>query len=379
MQIYKGAAIVAVSLLGLLATVGTVSSQAAYVTCVQAQLAAMGHSAVKATGKADAASVAAAEAVRAQYAGRKGIALIPRLNDDTAVSWCREIGALGPTYRAHMPSARPPIVLSNGGTGSLQSQMLAQAFAEAERLFRTRFGIEPASRVDIAGAASAQELARLAVELQRQHGPSFGRMDSRVGRVCGSPSTYYGGQAWLEQLLICWPHTADYTAAWRKQAQPRVTDIMVHEYMHHIQNELANFKNVYGRRSGFRGRIGPSWLVEGSAEYASLRWMESRGVRMSLQDLQKTARSVPKPLAAMLENQSLKGRKDYEIARFAAYLLISRFGEKALLDHWRYIGQGLTWEQSFAKAFGMRMQTYQQEFQTYRVDAARAAAFAVGK
>lgn len=381
MRIVRFVVVCGLAIGGLALPAGRAAAQQAYVTCVQSQLAALGYSGIKVSGKVDGASAAAVEALRAKNAGNRGMALIPKLNEATAVSWCREIGTLNPGLRRHMPAASPPLVLSGGGSGSVQTAMLAQAFAEAERFFQSTFGIYPASRVDVTGAGSGTELAKLAVELQRQRGRSYGRMDSNVSRVCGSPSDYFGGQAYREQLLICWPYTKTFSAEWRRKTQGEVTAIMVHEYMHHIQSELANDKDINARNMGFRGKIGPAWLVEGAAEYVEYRWSTSRGGRpkLSLEQLQKSSREFRKPLGAMLDNRSVKGRSQYHISRFAVYLLASRFGERAIFDHWRYIGQGYTWEQAFERAFGMKMGAFQSAFEVYRLDATAAAAFAAGK
>lgn len=67
-----------------------------YVRCVQNELSALGMSGISQTGKVDRATKAAAEAVRAQYPNARGLALLPKLNDASAVSWCREIATVKP-------------------------------------------------------------------------------------------------------------------------------------------------------------------------------------------------------------------------------------------------------------------------------------------
>ncbi len=351
-----------------------------YIVCVQSQLAALGYSGVTPTGTANAATRNAVAGFQQQNSGRHAIALIPPLTHKTAVSWCREIGAVKPALRKHMPGSTAPIVISDGGSNSLATSMLSRAFRETEQFFRSRYGIYPASRVDVAGADSGAELAQLATNLQKQRGVSFGRMSSTVSRVCASPSIRFGGQAYRDQLLICWPITKQYNSTWQREVGLIVTSIMVHEYMHHVQRELSNGKSAAKRSSPSRVRRGPAWMVEGTAELVEYRWRSGRtGKRMSLNSLQKEARESQKSLRAMHGHGTVKDASQYRIARFAAYLLEERFGEKAMFNYWRYIGQGRSWDRSFELAFGMKLSAYQNQFQVYRVDAAKAAAFAAGK
>lgn len=352
----------------------------AYVVCIQKELSAMGISGVSVTGKINAATKSGTEALRGKYASVAGIAVLPRLSQQSAVSWCREIAALKPSLRGYMPSGSASFVLGPGGPGSLQTAMLRKAFRDVQQFLHTRYGIYPASRVDVAGGSSGEELVQFAVDLQRKRGRSYGRMDSYVSEVCESPSIRYGGQAYRDQLLICWPQTGRYDAAWRKKVSPIVASIMAHEYMHHVQRELANDK-VRGGGSRTRTKRGPAWMVEGSAELAAYRWRATRGVagRKSLQALQKYARESRKGLRAMHGHGTVKGYDQYQIAMFAVFLLAERHGEKAVLNYWRYIGQGKSWEAAFKAAFGVSLGNYSSLFETLRSDPVRAAAFISGQ
>lgn len=363
---------------GLLPSLGAASD--VYVTCVQKQLAALGYSGVSASGRPDGATRAAAIAFQKQHANRAGVALIPPLSAKTAVSWCREIGAVSPKLRQYMPGSSAPYVMTDGGPGSRATNMVSRASRETEQFFRSRYGIYPASRVDVAGADSGEELAWLATQLQKLRGASFGRMSSTVSRVCKTPSTGYGGQAYRDQLLLCWRAVGRNDAAWEKKVYLTVSSIMVHEYMHHVQRELSNEKHSPNRSSSGRSKRGPAWMVEGTAEIIEYRWRIAKtGKRLSITALQKEARSSQKSLRAMHGHGTVKDARQYQIALFAAYLLEERFGVEAVFNYWRYIGQGRSWDRAFEAAFGMKMSTYQDLFQTLRVDPAKAAAFANGK
>ncbi|WP_421054693.1 hypothetical protein [Leisingera sp. D0M16] len=346
---------------------------------MQNQLAAMGVNGVSVTGRLSGATRQGAEALRQQNPQAQGLAMLPRLTEKSAVGWCREIGALQPGLRKYMPAAQAPIVTGQGGAGSVQTALLRQSFQDVESFFKNHYGIYPASRVDVAGADSGEDLAQLAVGLQRQRGRSFGRMSTYVAKICETPSSKYGGQAYLDQLLICWPLKSRYDAAWAKKVRRVVGAIMAHEYMHHIQRELAHEK-VLSKNYTPRRRFGPAWMVEGGAELGEYNWLVKRGYRkLTLQELQKSALKNSKGLRGMQNYGTVKGGEQYRTARFAVYLLAHRFGEDAVLNYWRYLGQGKSWEAAFRAAFGMSLGTYSSEFETLRRDLAQAKAFMAGK
>lgn len=347
-----------------------------YVVCVQKQLAALGVAAVSPNGSINSATRSGAEAIRAKYPTRAGIALLPRMSEKSAVSWCREIGALGAQTRQFMPGAAAPIIIGPGGQ---QTAILQNAFREVESFFRSFYNITPASRADVAGGASGKELAQFAVQLQRKRGRSYGRMSEYVSRMCETPSRRYGGQAYRNQLLICWPVSKSYDSSWYRGVYPIVSAIMAHEYMHHVQRELTNDKISSGSYSS-RRKMGPAWMVEGAAEVAENNWRVTKlGVkRKSLVEMQAYASENRKPLGGMHSYGTVKDAKQYRVAFLAVYLLAERSGEQAVLNYWRYIGQGKSWEAAFKAAFGLSLNSFTNQFERMRSDPTAARAFISG-
>lgn len=376
-------------LLRLLAIAGLVllplQSQAAeewereYIACVQGQLTALGVAGVKVTGALNATTRARAEAQRSRFPKAFGLALMPKLSDVTAVGWCRELAAAQPDLRRFMPSANPPLVMGEGGANSLQTQLLATSFSRVQSFFRTRYGLSPASRVDVAGAASGQVLARLAIELQKQRGRSRARMTDSVTENCDNPSLKYGGQAYRNQLLLCWPVANSYGKAWYDKVYPVVSAIMAHEYMHHVQRELANDK-VSGRGYRTQSKRGPAWMTEGTAELIEYRWRtEVLGRKAkSLNDLLAPAHEHPKTLASMHGWGTVGDASQYKVALFAAWLLAERNGDQSIMTYWRYIGQGRSWDSAFEAAFGESLRSFSSRFEILRHDSAQAKAYIAG-
>lgn len=351
-----------------------------YATCIQKELSALGIAGVPVTGKLDRATKSGTEALRAAYPTVPLIANLPRVSEQSAVSWCREIAALKPSLRKLMPSSSPPIVLSTDGAGGTQTVMLQRSFQNVQQFFHSYYDIYLASRVDVAGAASGDQLAQLAVQLQRARGQSYGRMGASVAEVCRTPSNSYSGQAYRNQLLLCWPAAARYDSAWRNKASRTVSRVMAHEYMHHVQRELSSDKaGSSGNRS--RSKMGPAWMVEGSAELAEYRWSVKRGgvSAKPVSILQKQARKSTKSLGGMHRHGSVDGGRQYRVAFLAVYLLAERYGEDAVIEYWRLLGQGKSWEASFRKVFGQSIGGYTQTFESLRFNTNNASAFMAGK
>lgn len=378
---HKGMRILAVLAVSLLPGLPQAAEQweKDQIACIQNQLATLGISGVSPTGKINGATKAGTEAIRAQYPSAAGLALLPKLSGVSAVGWCREIAALQPALRRFMPSAQPPLVTGEGGQGSMQTRLLATAFRDVEQFFQSQYGIRPASRVDVAGAASGEVLTQLAVNLQRQRGRSIARMKDHVTDNCDSPSLRYGGQAYRNQLLLCWPVAKQYDKGWYSKVYPVVSSIMAHEYMHHVQRELANDKVSTGANRS-QAKRGPAWMTEGTAELVEARWRRAKlGKGKSFAELQKAAHDHPKTLGGMHGWGSVKDVHQYRVAHFAAHLLAERYGDQAIMNYWRYIGQGQSWDGAFRAAFGESLSAFSSRFETLRHNTAQAKAYAAGQ
>lgn len=193
-----------------------------------------------------------------------------------------------------------------------------------------------------------------------------GGIGGHLDEVCDDGYAY-GGVAYRNQLPVCWSKKTKYSPA---QLRAKVTGIMMHEYMHHAQRELTTDKsfalpNYYARR-----KMGPKWMVEGTAEVAK---------NPGLAGLVKRAGESSKPLRSMREHGSMKSWKEYTVAHLAAQILADRSGEQAMFNYWRYIGQRRNWESAFKAAFGMGLGDFERQFEVLRRDSSKAAAFVRSK
>jgi hypothetical protein len=372
--------VLSLSLVASFVSTAAIAGKDEYISCVQKQLTALGHAPGPVNGRITQQTKNAFLQLQASHTNKPALAALPKLKKMTAVSYCREIGAAFPKARALMPSQTPFAVRSDGGAGGQQVKLLRTSFTLTERFFEQRYGIVPASRVDIAGSYDRAKLADYTVELMKLRGASLGGVKKVIEDICGELQNRYGGVAYQNQLLLCWPHSKSYGAAWFNKVKPWVAGIMAHEYMHHIQRELGNVKADGGYGSRNRRILGPLWMVEGTAEVVQQDFL-TRQMRIkmpSLSKLQKKSMVIQKPLSNMKNSGSMSSYKEYQVAHFAVHLLSERYGKAKMFEYWRAIGQGNNWEKAFQKTYGMSLRQYEAMYETLRRDAGAAGRFAKG-
>ena len=162
-----------------------------------------------------------------------------------------------------------------------------------------------------------------------------------------------------------------YTTAPRKSRMKVIVHELVHAGYQHGQSGL----NV----SGASDRVpdaGPRWLSEGSAEFLAYRAVSAGGV-LSYQAERKSkdpwgfvrqAQYIEKPLR---ELETLDGIRSTRISAYlyslmAAELLAAHAGERTLLDYYRRLQPGTTWQMAFEAAFGMTVDEFYTLFEEHR-------------
>jgi len=136
-----------------------------------------------------------------------------------------------------------------------------------------------------------------------------------------------------------------------------------HEYSHTIQN-----KQFVGRMPN--NRQAPRWLVEGGAEFIQLasvyhesfiKYSSNRSVVTSGLFLAKTFNRAwlndflnPPSLGIDWENwNKYEGWRVYDVGFMVSEILVSIGGPNAIMEIFKLMGDGLTYQESFAKVFGI--------------------------
>ncbi|MXW24735.1 MAG: helix-turn-helix transcriptional regulator [Dehalococcoidia bacterium] len=145
------------------------------------------------------------------------------------------------------------------------------------------------------------------------------------------------------------------------------SEYIEHLYFQAIQDHLSQ------GRGGPRGRvIGPGWLNQGTAMYASQLYQDARGER-SLDEAMDSNRRRASYMSGTLA-QIASGRSDGpwtdpggSLAALAAIWLVERGGEGALVDYYRQLGSK-GWREAFEGSFGIPHSEVHSAFAAHRAE-----------
>ncbi len=161
--------------------------------------------------------------------------------------------------------------------------------------------------------------------------------------------------------------------AYRESSPSEVEETMVHEYYHLVQEELMRRGDP--RATEDDDPFVPLWIVEGTAEWVSVRVAAANG----LDDYEK-ARAVyvgnVKESDVSLDDFDSQPSDDgtdaydedpYSLGFLAVELLASQHGGQAALDDfWVQVGVERDWRSAFRKSFGVSSTSFVGEFARWR-------------
>lgn len=334
-----------------------------YVECVQNQLRRQGFD----PGVVDGQMGPKTRAAFGAFAEDAGIEA-PRLTNKSSLTWCREITGYFPPGKPYWPSYQPSIFKIDDAIRVDAKWLLRRSFASAKSYFKRNYDVELVSRIDIAGSGDTAQLGRYAVQLLQGRGDLTRGAKRHIRKVCDKPETI-AAIAFRNQIIVCWP---EITSTHREEAAQQrektrqilkhyLPSLMVHEFMHHIQYELSETKSAPYKREGQRQIPGPTWLAEGSASYMEFKF-NAEGERFDIftsAKLRGRARKGSASLRQLRALGSVDSHEDYAIAHFASYLLARRYGSESLVQYWRELGKGKSWEQAFSDTFHMKLKDYE--------------------
>ncbi|MEW2911180.1 hypothetical protein [Leisingera sp. JC11] len=344
-----------------------------FVTCVQQQLTDLGYAPGRPDGQLTPQTRGAWQAMRQAKAGAGPLAALPPLAPKTAIHWCRELPALKNGLERHMPSAAPVRILAD--TPNVEKG-IRQAYGKVLRFMDREYGIVLAGHIGIAAAGSTKDVQGYVRRLLRDMSSARFNPDASIAAHCNKPFGV-AGAAYLKFMYICWdnPHQAD--GAWLKRSRKWLGMMMAHEYMHLVQAELGGARAEGFNGGSLRARMGPAWLVEGSAEVVAARFGK-RALRLrapGLAELHEMSLESKKSLNGMRAHKTVRTGGDYDFAHYAVHILTRISGEEALFTFWRRLGAGQNWDQAFEGAFGIRMGEFEAQVMELRKRPGTARAY----
>ena len=161
-----------------------------------------------------------------------------------------------------------------------------------------------------------------------------------------------------------------------------VQHIIVHEYFHVLQGQLASgFENLQGGEIAYYGdgaATGPRWLTEGLASFADYEYTPSRpGFRgflndryspyEDISDYQREWGEISLEEVTVEVNYrhlgcSFGSQYVYAMGFAASVYLLEQAEKDSYVNYWRLLGEQPTWQQAFEEAFGIGVDDFYKGF-----------------
>lgn len=345
---------------------GPVLADPAAVRCVQNQLAVLGHDPGPVDGAVGPKTRKALEALN-ETLGAEGFDL--RLSRQTALVLCRELGVRDPELSRLWPEhPRRFRVTASAEVSDQARDMVATLSSRYLTELNLKLKIRLAKPVEIFVSSDSEAiLAEMGRTVSGGGGRS--RMRSYLKTVCG-PDIPIGGFANRDRVFICLAEAApELGKGLRSDSKNgrsnrlRLRHVLQHEMVHAVQFQLAG--NATLRRGAKMPRLGPDWLTEGVAELLSVLSVRNYDLPQSVAAVVVAAGVPEKFKLSDLERESKEPAKRnalYLQGFLASNLLVRDENYVALLDYYRRIGLGRSWDEAFEASFGRSLAAFYEAF-----------------
>jgi hypothetical protein len=161
------------------------------------------------------------------------------------------------------------------------------------------------------------------------------------------------------------------SSLWVSQDDVNRFRVAAHEYFHVVQFELMGPKltnSFYMTPIGTPRSEGPNWLFEGSAEYVSWKALEGADLANIDQYLSDNppAKNVDLRVLETPLGYSTSELEGLLVPLHAVHLLTNDAGPESLVRFYQVLGEGKTWQEAFAIAFGRTVEAFYSEFRAYQ-------------
>lgn len=337
------------------------------IACVQSQLASLGYDIGVIDGQIQPQTRTATRAAFRDI-GEHTKLILP-FDDRRAGQWCRQLGLSNVDLQAAWPSQNAVHIYTDQFENALKQAMLSKAEATARQFFKDQFGISLAGSFALIGTENPEHVNPLLNTALAERGVRPRKSPLDFEKICQGRKI--GAAANREFITMCWQKPGAYNSAWANQISPRLTAILVHEFMHQTQYELAI--DIPARRlsNNKDWLLGPSWMIEGSAEVVEEIFQNADAQTSdgnTLFTMQKPARRARVLLSDLNKSGAVNDSADYGTARFAAYILAQKHGVQSLFDYFRALGDTEDRDAAFRQVFGQSLGSFEVEFETVRRD-----------
>lgn len=280
------------------------------------------------------------------------------LSRDNAIVWCREIGLLDEQQAQYWPIKTEPkfeFLFSNFLSGGQQIE-IQNAITFAFRYFNN-YNIRLAGTIKIIASPNEAELAeQLALNSRYRMRLTTARRiirDQCRGQDLSGLNT-------PGLIVLCFGPDFDW-----KQSYVNLRGLVTHEISHEIQRQVAGYTSLaIANNEVLVARMGPRWLVEGSAIALELKALlpyvdVNEHITMFRQERDNYSGEKLKKL----NFQSATSKQHFgDYAALAGQMLANRKeGHAGYFTYWKLLAR-MDWEDAFTKTFGLTPEDFYKEF-----------------
>jgi hypothetical protein len=254
------------------------------------------------------------------------------------------------------PAPAPPSI-AIAATVPADDAELVRNGVQAGLAFVAKHGAPASFRYDLVAESDLESMVAYYVK-------TFGATPERAREIWSFSSALASG----ERVLVL-------TSArgWTGSSPLQRQKIVAHELFHVLQNGLLGSANTFPRDQETVPPGGPTWLREGSAELAGYTAIAEAGLgdlaqfrRDRISDMKLGSPGVALESVATQGGAGRNGGAPYSTGYVAVDYLVQQRGFDAIVDFYRQVGQGKTWQAAFESAFGRSIDAFYNEFATYR-------------
>ncbi len=231
---------------------------------------------------------------------------------------------------------------------SAQKNRIFKAVERAEAQLRKKYSFQSATGTILFASSDTQFLAEYYC---KQRGCSAPRKKQSIDK-------WIFGEAFYRGVMIN-------LSSKQAKRQGDIENAIVHELFHVFQYEQVGSKSKRCCAQDRVSVVGPTWLMEGSADYFQ-NSMDRGALRRLLSHGKKSKRQLGNlGLKGMETRNGINSVNDgYAIGAYATSLLIKQSGEASIAEFYRNLGRGQNWTTAFNKSFGVSVPEFYQNFST---------------
>ncbi len=275
---------------------------------------------------------------------------LPELSDETLDKWCEGFAAIEKKGITPLPALLGELNFGPDVSTALARETAA-SLLQADRFLEIAVGYRP----PVAPAIYISADASWMTDGYAERTPL--RDSERADREAQFAACN-GGEANYRMMFMCTKSKVFSEDWFGVGSETQHAFALVHELFHVIQNELVGpAGNGCCNEQQSLERLGPTWLIEGGAEYVAFQLLNSygwKGLAKEMEHQESEARKSGLSASDVELRGPYYSNSDANyVGLAAAYELAGTMGAQVMPRFWLELGQRRDWKAAFEAAFGI--------------------------